>query len=234
MITTALQFGGGKDSLACLHLLRPQWDEILVTWMNTGAAFPETIEQMDAIAKLVPHFLEVKSDVLGDHQIRGWPVDVLPISHSEFGRMSTGERLPRLRAWSDCCSANFWFPLHQAMVDRGITRIIRGQRTSEKYKSPIRSGDVVDGIEYIFPLQDWTETQVFDFLLERGVDAPSYYEELITSLDCWSCTAYMDVKAAQLRYMEKRHPEKHAIVADRLRAIKQATVAALQPLWKAI
>lgn len=230
MIATALQFGGGKDSLACLYLLREEWDSILVTWMNTGAAFPETIEQMRGIAKMVPHFMEVRADVLSDHEIRGWPVDVLPISHSEFGRMSSGEREPKLRAWSDCCSANFWFPLHEAMVERGIKKIIRGQRLSEKYKSPIRSGHVVDGIIYEFPLENWTEQQVFDFLKRNGVEIPAYYSELESSLDCWSCTAYLDVKDRQIDYLRKNHPEKYKIVRQRLAKIAEATEDALSPL----
>jgi phosphoadenosine phosphosulfate reductase len=232
--TAALQFGGGKDSLACLHLLEECWDGLLVAWLNTGAAFPETIELMERVAGKVPHFLEVRTDVCTDIEARGWPVDVLPIAHSEPGRLSTGEKALKLRGWNDCCGANLWRPMHQVMVERRIKTIIRGQRLSEHYKSPVRSGDVIDGIEYVFPLEDWSEAEVFAFLRERGVEIPAYYEELNTSLDCWCCTAFLDAKAAQLHYMRKRHPEKHAIVQGKLREIAQATAAALQPFRQVI
>jgi phosphoadenosine phosphosulfate reductase len=44
---TALQFSGGKDSLACLHLYREQWPDLLVMWLNTGAVYPEMMDYMD-------------------------------------------------------------------------------------------------------------------------------------------------------------------------------------------
>jgi phosphoadenosine phosphosulfate reductase len=227
--TTALQFGGGKDSLACLHLLEECWDSILVAWLNTGAAFPETIELMKRIAAKVPHFLEVRTDVCADIDAFGWPVDVVPIGHTEFGWLTTGRKTLKLRGWNDCCGANFWRPMHQAMVDRGVKTIIRGQRLAEHYKSPVRSGAVIGGIEHVFPLESWSEAEVFAFLRARNVEIPAYYAELHTSLDCWCCTAYLDAKAAQLHYMCKRHPERHAIVQKKLHEIAEVTAAALAP-----
>jgi len=37
---TVLQFSGGKDSLACLYLLKPRWHEIMVLWLSTPAVLP--------------------------------------------------------------------------------------------------------------------------------------------------------------------------------------------------
>jgi PP-loop superfamily ATP-utilizing enzyme len=45
-----LFFSGGKDSLACLHLLREYWDRVLVVWANPGEALPELRAQMDECA----------------------------------------------------------------------------------------------------------------------------------------------------------------------------------------
>ena len=226
---TALQFSGGKDSLACLHLMRDRWDDILVVWLNAGAAFPETLDQMARVAEEVPHFLELNSDVIADIDARGWPVDVLPIAHTTVGRLGTGEKALKLRSWAECCGANFWLPMHQAMRDCGVKTIIRGQRNAEHYKSPVRDGDVLDGVTYRFPIQAWTDKQVLAFLRERGVEIPAYYDELRSSLDCWCCTAYLDTNAAQLRWMKDRHQEKHAIVQGKLREIANATAAALAP-----
>jgi len=36
-VTEVLQLSGGKDSLACLYLLKPKWDDLIVAWVNTGA-----------------------------------------------------------------------------------------------------------------------------------------------------------------------------------------------------
>ena len=48
----ALQFSGGKDSLAVLYLCKEWWNKITVVWLNTGSAFPETIAQMEGIYSL--------------------------------------------------------------------------------------------------------------------------------------------------------------------------------------
>lgn len=231
MLTTALQFGGGKDSLATLHLMRDLWDDILVVWLNTGAAFPETEAQMREVAAMVPHFLEVRSDVAADIAERGWPVDVLPVRATPGGAIiGSRNEGARLRPWTDCCARNFWVPLHKAMLERGITRIIRGQRTSEQYKAPIRSGMVIDGIEYVFPLQDWSEEDVFGYLARIGVAPPAYYDEVKSSLDCWLCTAFLDVKDAQVGYLKTHHPEKYAEVHARLQTINQEVREAMKPL----
>lgn len=229
-ITTALQFGGGKDSLATLHLMRPHWDEILVMWLNTGAAFPETIEQMRDVAAMVPNFLEVRTDVHADIADRGWPVDVLPVANSPWGGAISGHEGIQLRPWIECCARNFWIPMNDAVRAHGITKVIRGQRTSEQYKSPIRSGTTVEGVEYVFPLEDWTEAEVFAYLKKIGVAPPAYYSEVKSSLDCWLCTAFLDVKDAQIGYLATHHPEKHAVVSGKLREMHAAAIEALRPL----
>lgn len=116
----------------------------------------------------------------------------------------------------------------------GVTHIIRGQRNEENYKSTIRDGHQEDGFTYHFPLQDWTEQQVFDYLKEQGIKIPKYYEYTNTSLDCWNCTAYLDAKIGQLRYMKKYHPEKYELVIDKLSEIRAVTMRALEPLKEAL
>lgn len=227
---TALQFGGGKDSLACLYLLKPRWDEILVTWLNTGAAFPETQAQMEEIRALVPHFHEVRTDVWANIEHHGWPTDVLPVRNAFWGKATTGEAGIMMQSWFNCCHANFWTPLDQAMRALGIKTIIRGQRLSEDYKSPIRHGMTANGITYEFPLQDWSEQRVSDYLHEQGVEIPAHYEMTSKSLDCWNCTAYLDAKLDQLKYLEQMHPQKHTIVIDKLRRIRTAVHRGMEPL----
>jgi phosphoadenosine phosphosulfate reductase len=232
-LKTALQFGGGKDSLACLYLLEPRWSEITVMWMNTGAAFPETLELMERIAKRVPHFVEVKADVMHDVAVNGWPVDLLPTLSTALGQHAEAQPI-RLRSWADCCAHNIWFPLHSRTQELGITEVIRGQRNEEVYKSRLRDGAVIDGITYRYPLQDWTTVQVYKFLNDRGVEIPAYYQHTPTSLDCWLCTAYMDTKAVQLGYLKDKHPQKYELVRSKLLQIKAAIDRTYQPLATAL
>jgi 3'-phosphoadenosine 5'-phosphosulfate sulfotransferase (PAPS reductase)/FAD synthetase len=229
-----LQFGGGKDSLACLTLLKDQLEHITVLWMNTGAAFPETIELMERVRSQVPHFLEVKADVFGDIARHGWPSDVVPTSATAWGRAIRGETGIVIRPWVECCHNNIWRPMDVAARNLGAKRIYRGQRLSEHYKSPIRSGTVVDGVEYVFPLEGWSEQQVFDYLRANHVEVPAYYEQTTTSLDCWNCTAFLDAKIGQFKYMRDRHPDKLAVVQQHLLEMEHAVTKEMPNLEQAI
>lgn len=229
-----LQFSGGKDSLACLHLLRDEWDTLTVVWMNAGAPFPETLALMDDIRHLVPHFREIRADVLADIEQNGLPVDTLPVKLSGWGKAFTDAPGPQMRTFMDCCAANVWRPMHQAMIEMGATVVIRGQRNAEGYKSPIPHGAIVEGMRFEFPLRDWTAQQVDEFLAAQGVQIPAYYAHSDKSLDCWNCTAYMDEKRGTLAYMRAHHREKYDHVIRNLKDIDIALNESMRPLRRAL
>ena len=231
---TVFQFSGGKDSLACLHLLKPRWNDILVVWANTGAAFPEVIELMDEVRSIVPHFHEVRSDVLDDVERNGIPVDVMPIVNTKFGKAIASNNGLMMRSWIECCGRNLWTPMQQAMETIGATRIIRGQRLTESYKSTVRNGDVINGITYEMPIQNWSEEQVYKYLHDNGIPIPSYYDYTRTSLGCWNCTAYMDEEVGRIKYMKKNHPEKYQVVLKNLWAIDSAVKGQMKHLEAAL
>lgn len=230
MKTEVLQFSGGKDSLACLYLLRHQWSRLTVCWQNTGDAFPETLEQMERIAAMVPNFLEVTADVRAEILRHGPPTDVLPIKNSAVGKATTDEPGMKMQSWHECCARSSWIPLQQAMVRIGATVIYRGQRDSEDYKAPLTDGDVIDGVTYRFPIQSWTEAQVEQYLISQGVAIPSHYDFTAKSLDCMHCTAYLDEKLPQLQYLKRFHPAQFAEVRSTLQAIKVAVDKAARPM----
>lgn len=225
--TAVLQFSGGKDSLACLYLLQPFWDRVTVMWCNTGDTFPETRQQMQAIAATVPHFVEVRSDAKAQIEQCGWPVDILPVTRSVVGRAIDGHSMQMMQAYTACCGQNIWRPLDAAVRDMGATLIVRGQRTSEKMKSPIRSGAVYDGIEYWFPIEDWSEEDVFSYLRREKIPVPANYDHTGTSLDCMHCTAWENETDRTIRWMRDAHPAEHAEVFRRLLEIRRAVAEEL-------
>jgi 3'-phosphoadenosine 5'-phosphosulfate sulfotransferase (PAPS reductase)/FAD synthetase len=222
MPTTALQFSGGKDSTACLYLLQPHWDDILVVWMNAGAPLPEMVELMERIKNTVPHFLEVKSNVLSDIARNGLPVDLVPVESTTLGKFGAGTKGPLMRSWIECCSANLWAPLHQEMQRLGITKIIRGQRKEELLKSLLKNGSVVNGVEYWYPIEDWSEAEVFSYLREKGVELPDSYQHMKTGTDCWCCTAHLPYLEGMGRFLKEKHPALYAARKEKIAKLYSA------------
>ena len=59
----ALQFSGGKDSLACLYLLKDQLEKVVVYYLDTGDGCPETHDVIDKVKSWIPRFITIKSDL---------------------------------------------------------------------------------------------------------------------------------------------------------------------------
>ena len=148
----ALMFSGGKDSLACLHLVKDYLDKVLVVWVNTGANFPEIVEMMEKVKASVPHFFEIKTNQPESIKAKGYPVDVVPVNYTMLGQAVTSIKDLKLRSYFECCSENIWIPCNEEIYKLGVTGIIRGQRNSEAHKAPIKSGHIENGIEYQFPI----------------------------------------------------------------------------------
>jgi len=217
MLKKALQFSGGKDSLACLYLLEPIWDELLVVWGNTDAAYPETIELMEKVKNLVPHFQEVKSDQSSYIKNYGFPSDVLTIRNTNFGHIVHGTKGRKFTDYLSCCNANIWQPLAKAC--EGMEVIYRGQRLEDEKKSTVRSGDVINGIEYIFPIENWSTEQVKEYL---GDKIPEYYKEENSSHDCWNCTAYLSDNLERIAKLPNEKKEVvESVLIDMRDAIKK-------------
>jgi len=229
MLTTALQFSGGKDSLALLHLWQAKLARTLVCWVNTGAAYPETVEQMKQVRETVPHFLEITSDQPGDVSVNGYPTDLVPLHFTTQGRSAVvTNHHYRVQDSFRCCSTNIWWPLHKAVKERGIQTVLRGQKLVDKYKAPYPSGYSEDGVTYIFPLEQWTDEQVFKYLKHHNVNIPEHYlKGEKKSHDCWSCTGYIDEDAGRIANLPHHQREE---VMRRLRVINAAIQVQAQPL----
>lgn len=215
----ALQLSGGKDSLACLYLMRPFWDRLTVYWCNTGDPFPETVAQMERIRAEVPHFVEIagrQPKVVAEF---GIPTDILTASSTPMGIAGAGTGVLMQDRYS-CCLRSFMLPMHERMVADGITLIVRGQKNADRLKGPLRSGMVDAGIEYLFPIEGWTDRQVMDFLREQGVKAPRFYQLLKSAPDCVTCSAWWEEGFS--KYLKRYHHEQYQEVQRRLDVIREA------------
>lgn len=223
-----LQFSSGKDSAACLYALEPYWDKITVLWMNPGNPYPETVEYMEKIRAMVPAFMELRGKQPEWIKEHGYPVDVLPVSSSPFIHSTANQRAIKLQPFPACCSANFWLPMMNWCVENEVTGIIRGQKLSDRMKTGVRSGDVINGMEYLFPLEDWTDEEVFSFLGDRV--PPSYKNGLISSLDCKNCTAYVQENPNRIPHLQLVDPETAEEVKEVYRHLYEETMATMDLL----
>jgi len=217
-----LSFSGGKDSLACLYLLRDHWPRIDVVWMNTGDAFPATIALMDRVRAMVPRFVELRSDQPAQIAREGWPVDVVPLTRTRIGRTIDGHDKQLFQSYLACCNANMWTPTSDYVRSSGTTLVIRGTRTADAKKSPVRSGDVVGGVEFWHPIEHWTAEEVFAFLTVNGHEIPAHYRFTKTSLDCRFCTAHLPETGGFMEYVRRDVPEIAPELQRRITEIRDA------------
>ena len=202
----ALQFSGGKDSLATLYWLEPYWDKVDVIWGNPGNPYPEVVEFMRGIEKLVPNFIEVRGNQPAYIKSEGYPTDILPYEFMPNMGILTGKDYGKMVPFQLCCAANLWGPLLGFMRSQGYTGVIRGQKKCDAQQNyHNHSGNTIDGIEYYYPINDWTDSMVFAYLGDR---TPEYYRRgLQTSLDCMNCTAWLKENKGMLKDLERNYPE---------------------------
>lgn len=216
----ALQFSGGKDSLACLYLLREHWDKITVYWLDTGDAFPEALEVIERVKQEVPRFVRVESSSRAVIEQFGLPTDIVPASCTPMGIEASGSGVLMQDKFS-CCLRTMMIPMHQRMLADGITLIIRGQKSADTYKGALRSGDIEGGMQCLYPLQDWTDEQVHQYLECQCVEPPAFYARGMRSMpDCMTCSGWWDEGRAA--YLNQWHPVHFQEYQSRLNTISDA------------
>jgi len=184
----ALHFSGGKDSMACLYLLRDQLDRIDVYWVNTGDLCPELRATVDQVRAWVPRFHEVKTDVCAWRHTHGTPVDALPSNCTPLG-VTYGLSNVRMSGKFDCCFANKMEPMHRRMVADGVDCVIRGTKLCDTGRIPAEGP--MGCYTVVLPLRDWSHDDVHSYLQKVGAPVSEIYQYGASgsAVDCLGCTA---------------------------------------------
>lgn len=223
----ALHFSGGKDSLACVHLMRANWDKITLYHVDTGDLLPEIREIVDAVANMVPRFVRINTDSgrwMGDV---GLPSDLVPTSSTPMGLM-IGESAQRIVDRFECCAQNLWAPMHQKMAQDGITLVIRGTKRADIARLPAENGPTGAGYDLWLPLLDWSHEDVFAYLREVGAPICRVYEHKVNAPECATCPAWWSEGRAA--YLKAHHPELHAAYRAKLERVSRE----IAPHWEAL
>lgn len=212
------QFSGGRDSTAALYLLRDYWPRMTIYHLDTGDQFPETQEVVRLVEAEAGPMTRIVTDVKKSRVDFGLATDLVPVDNTQVGRLLSG-RAAKLVSRYDCCAKNLMLPMHQRILDDGITLLIRGQRDDEYVKQPMRSGDVEGGLEVLYPIQDWSGALVSSYLKENGHPIAAFYERgARRAPECMGCTAWWDEGRAQ--YMRDHHPEAYKDYAKNMKMIR--------------
>lgn len=212
------QFSGGRDSTAALYLLRDYWPRMTIYHLDTGDQFPETQAVVRAVEAETGPMVRITTDVHASRDEFGFPSDLVPVDNTYVGRLLSG-RSVKLVSRYECCAKNLMLPMHQRILDDGITLLIRGQRDDEYVKQPLRSGDVENGLEVLYPIQDWSGAQVSEYLVANSHPIAPFYERgARRAPECMGCTAWWDEGRAQ--YMRDHHPAAYTDYAVNMKTIR--------------
>lgn len=198
-----LGFSGGKDSLACVYLLREQLHRITIYHLDTGDSLPETRAVVAHVRDFAPHFIDLQGDVHTWIELNGLPSDLLPYTSHPIAA-AVGAEGTRLVSRYDCCFKNLMWPCYSRMKADGNTLIIRGTKRADMKRLPIASGETDDGVEMLFPVQEWTDADVLGYLRQEGAPISRLYDHGITSPDCACCSAWWN--EGRMRYLKEFHP----------------------------
>ncbi len=219
---TALWFSGGKDSMACLFLMKSRLKDIEVLFVNTGKYYPEQLETVASVRELCKNWHEVWTDREGQWIRNGLPSDLVPIDWTQFGQQLTSMKPFAVQSYLQCCWENIGDALLQKSKELGVTDVIRGQRLDDGHRAPAKNGSIVDGIAYHHPIENWTKERVLEYLRQEMGELPGHYALEHSSLDCYDCTAYTDHSADRVEWMRVRHPKLHEQYASNMGLLRSA------------
>lgn len=227
---TALFFSGGKDSLACLYLYRDDPD-VVVVHVDTGSAFPHMADYVrDTVSGLGMRLHIARPETPCDQwqAENGFPADVVPWKYTpEMAWTVPGIGPARVVPVVTCCQRNLWAPSMQAVKDLGASIVIRGSKACD-HKVGVPDGYGENGVAFVSPLWNWSENEVLSYLDSVGAVLPPQYEEGGDSLDCWNCTAHMDIGGpARFAYLRRHYPHLYKIAKSNLDTVRGAIAEAL-------
>lgn len=199
-----LCLSGGKDSLACLYLLRDHLHRIAVYHLDTGDLIPETRAIVAEVREMCPNFVHMRSDVRSWIAEYGLPTDLLPYSAHGVGVMAAQNNAMLVTRYH-CCFVNLMWPVWNRLKEDGNTLCIRGTKKADLKVQPAKSGEIHEGVELWFPIDGWSHEEVQAYLRSVGAPRNPIYDHMTNAPECARCPAWWGEGRAA--YLKERHPD---------------------------
>lgn len=212
MRDTAIQFSGGKDSLAALYVSREWWPRSTVYFWQSSMHYPHMVEFVHRTCDELGLPLKIiRPPVPIDeyHKTDGIPSDLIPVEASPEMRPYNRSAGQLLQSPLRCCGLMQWLPMQIAIEADGIKHVIRGSKAADQHVGAPDGTVDARGITYHSPLWTWTDDDVFSYLKNNDIPMAAHYGEVNNSFDCILCTAFMrsDGARARLEWTKRHHPE---------------------------
>lgn len=169
-LTFACSFGA--EDVVIVDMLAKLNTSIDMFYLNTDLHFKETYETRDTLQKRYGiTFTEVRPALTLDEQREQW-----------------GEKL-WARDPNQCCHIRKVEPLtnHLANVDAWITGIRREQSITRMYAKKVEWDEKFNCVK-INPIVDWTNKQVWDYIVNEKVPYNPLHDRNYPSIGCEPCT----------------------------------------------
>ena len=223
----AFSFSGGKDSMACIYLLRDRLADVTVYHMDTGDLLPEIREVVDWVEAMCPNFVRIKGDVLGWIRDHGYPTDLLPYSTHGVG-VAAGQNRTKLVTRYHCCFVNLMFPVWDRIKADGNTLCIRGTKLADMAKLPAHDGETHEGVEMWFPVNTWSHADVMDYLRQENAPIARLYDHMVNAPECARCPAWWN--EGRGAYLKEFYPDHARDYAEGLRIVAAELAAPIANL----
>lgn len=226
-------FSGGKDSMAVLFLMEDMnHTNLEIIFIDTGKNFKELL---DTVEWTKQRFKQYKFTTINSNRDRQWvehglPTDIMNMDYSQHGNMFMGT-INKFQTKFHCCYKNIMEPAWGYVKFIGSNLLIRGEKYSDKLKSVVSSGEIVEGVTLYNPIEGWNDEQVRQYLHEKmDNDYPKHMDFYHSSLDCRDCTAYLKDTSDRVKLLKGNYPEDYELFLDNVNNIKQAVLEQLEPI----
>jgi phosphoadenosine phosphosulfate reductase len=152
-----------KEASVILDLVMQVDPTVRVFTLDTGALFPETRETW---ARLEEHYGIQIEGVRGTLLDRHWE-----------------------RSTDSCCDLRKVKPLRDTLADADAWIAgLRREQSPSRAETPKLKWDLKHGLWKLHPLADWTERDVWRYIMANDVPYHPLHDRGFESIGCWPCT----------------------------------------------